>query len=219
MSFAVFPLINPSLMKKPKQMSFIKDPRKDTKLWWIVKQGIYGGSLDYRKVKRPFDSKRLVHAVFKGNPGTQLRFTKSVVSIRKLATKVAMKSQVKMKDIAVNHDHLHILIQAQKREQLTAFLKTLAAEMGKMYQRLAKKYGVKRKGSLWVKRPFTRLVNWERLSREKLKKYFEKNRKEALGFIEYQPRKHRLSEFLARWERMHRVADDKDLKPIAVNTA
>ena len=140
-----------------------------------------------------------MHAVLKGNPGPALRFTKSAVSIRKLAAKVAMKSRVKLKDIAINHDHLHILIQAQKREQLTAFLKILAAEMGKMYQRLAKKYGVKRRGSLWVKRPFTRLVNWGKLSREKLKKYFEKNRKEALGFIEDQPRQHRLNQLLARW--------------------
>ena len=186
-------------MRKPKQLSLIKDPRKNTKLWWIAKQGVYGGSLDYRKVKRPFDSKKLVHAVLKGNPGTQLRFTKSVPSIQKLVTKVAMRSQIKIKDLAINHDHLHILIQAQKREQLTAFLKTFAAEMGKKYQRLALKYGVKRKGSLWVKRPFTRLVSWSKLSREKLKKYFEKNRKEALGFIEYEPHKHRLSEFIARW--------------------
>lgn len=101
---------------------------------------------------------------------------------------------------------MHILIQAQKREQLTAFLKTLAAEMGKMYQQLSLKYGVKRKGSLWVKRPYTRLVNWGKLSREKLKKYFEKNRKEALGFIAYEPRKHPLNQFLARWAAMQTTA-------------
>ena len=52
-------------MKPSKQLSFYKDPRKGTKIWWIKKQTTYGGSFDYRKVERPFDSKKLVHVVLK----------------------------------------------------------------------------------------------------------------------------------------------------------
>jgi hypothetical protein len=50
-------------MARKQQLSLFKPPRKNTKLWWITEQHSYGGSMNYRKVARPFDSKKLTHAV------------------------------------------------------------------------------------------------------------------------------------------------------------
>jgi REP element-mobilizing transposase RayT len=186
-------------MKRAKQLSLFKDPRKDTKLWWIKKQSTYGGSLEYRKVARPFDSKKLTHAVFAARTGTALRFTKSTQSILKLIDKAALKCRVKIKDIAVNHDHIHLLFYSKRRAAQILFLRYFAAEMGRKYKKLRKAFGVSGKTQFWRSRPFTRLVSWGRKSLAIVRKYIRKNREEALGFVEYGPRKHRLSQFLKNW--------------------
>jgi REP element-mobilizing transposase RayT len=187
-------------MKRAKQLSLFKDPRKDTKLWWIKKQSTYGGSLEYRKVARPFDSKKLTHAVFAARTGTVLRFTKSTQSILKIIDKTAQKCGVKIKDIAVNHDHIHLLFYSKCRAAQIRFLRYFAAEMGRKYKKLRKAFAVGSKMQFWRTRPFTRLVSWGRKSLEIVHKYIRKNREEALGFVEYEPRNHRLSQFLKKWQ-------------------
>src|ERR1700712_480369 len=118
-------------MRKVPQLSLIKGPRKDTKLWWITKHTTYGGSLAYRKVARPFDSKKLTHGVLCAQLGTQLRFTKSRESIQKLIDRVAKKYEVKIKDLAINHDNIHILFYTRLRKSQENFLRLVAAEMGR----------------------------------------------------------------------------------------
>lgn len=184
---------------RPKQIPLIKEPRKDTKLWWIVKQTTYGGALNYRKVARPFNSKKLVHAVLMGNVGTALRFTKSRDSIQKLVEWAANKYEIKIKDLAINHDHIHILFYTKLRDSQRNFLRLVAAQMGRKYQSLRKKFGIRNTNSIWRLRPFTRLVGWHKKSLQIVRKYFQKNREEALGFVVYTPRKHRLTRFLAAW--------------------
>lgn len=187
-------------MPRAKQLSLLREPRRDTKLWWIVKQSTYGGSMNYRKVARPFDSKKLTHAVFKARLGSALRFTKSTESIRKLLDKVADACGVKIRDLAINHNHIHLLFSSRTREDQTRFLRLFAAEMGRKYKALRQKFGVRSDKSMWIHRPFTRLVSWGKKSLASVGRYFEKNRKEALGFIVYQPRQHRLALFMRRWE-------------------
>ena len=187
-------------MSRPKQLSLFKDPRKKTKLWWIVKQTTYGGDLNYRKVARPFDSKKLTNAVFKSQLGTALRFTRSQLSIRKLLERVATACDVKIKDVAINHDHIHLLFAAKTKENQTRFLRLFAAEMGRKYKSLMRKFGIKKNGSMWKHRPFTRLVSWGKSSLDRVRDYFEKNRQEAAGLVEYMPRDHQLVVFLKQWK-------------------
>jgi len=186
-------------MTRAKQLSLLKDPRRNTKLWWIQKQHAYGGALDYRKVARPFDSKKVTHAVLKARLGASLRFTRSQSSIRKVINVVAAKYSVKIRDLAINHDHIHLLFSARTREDQRSFLRLLAAELGRKYKGLLSKFGIRRNGSMWVHRPFTRLVAWGKRSLQNVTRYLEKNRNEACGFVEYEPRKHRLTEFLSAW--------------------
>jgi REP element-mobilizing transposase RayT len=187
------------MLKKPKQLPLIKEPRKNTKLWWIVKQSTYGGSLNYRKVARPFDSKKLTHAVLMGAVGKELRFTKSSESIRKVIKETAKKYEVKIKELAINHDHIHILFYTKLRESQKRFLRFIAAELGRKYQKLREKFGIESTKSLWRQRPFTRLVSWGKKSLKIVVDYIKKNHDEAMGFIPYQPRQHRLTTFLKKW--------------------
>ena len=178
-----------------KQLSMLQDPRKNTKLWWIVKRNVYGGSLNYRKVRRPFDSKKLTHTVFKAKLGSAIWFTRSQGKVWDIAHQSAKRYGVRIKNLAINRDHIHILLYTRSREVQIRFLRFFSAEMGRMYKQIRGTSG------LWVARPFTRLVSWGRRSLKAIARYFERNRFEAFGFVDYKPRSHRISSFLERWER------------------
>lgn len=205
-------------MQKGRQLPLIKEPRKNTKLWWTTKQHVYGGSLEYRKVKRPFDKKKLTHAVFKAKLGPSLWFTRSHQDIRKILFRVAGRYGVNLKDLAINTDHIHLLFYTKTRESQICFLRLVAAELGRKYKKLrnslgtekgAKKREAVRTGqlssvdetsvNLWAKRPYTRLVSWGRRSLQAVRNYLHKNRQEVMGFVPYTPRQHRLNAFLEKW--------------------
>ena len=182
-----------------KQLTLIKGPRKNTKLWWIVNKTTYGGSLNYRKVPRPFDSKKLTHAVLKAQLGRAIWFTRYSATIQKVLNATATTYGVRIRDVAINHNHIHILFGAGSRETQGRFLRLFAAELGRKYSKLRRRLGLKSQ-KLWVRRPFTRLVSWGKKSVVRILVYFKRNRDEALGFIQYQPRKASgLDRFLARW--------------------
>ena len=102
-------------------------------------------------------------------------------------------------DIAINRDHIHVLFYTKIRESQIRFLRLTSAEIGRKYKIIRKQWGAS-KGELWTARPFTRLVSWGKKSLDRVKKYFRQNRDEAMGFVEYKPRKQALSLFLAKWE-------------------
>lgn len=182
-----------------RQYSLFKQVRKNTKLWWIREAHCYGGALKYRKVARPFDSKKLSHVVFKANVGKSLRFTKSRRSIEKLIKYSASRYRVKIDRLAINHDHIHVLSYSPKKQNQTLFLRYFAAEMGRKYKILREHFGLQAK-TLWLQRPFTRLVSWSKRSLATARAYVEKNKSEAMGFLPYEVREHRITEFLERWK-------------------
>jgi REP element-mobilizing transposase RayT len=198
------------MLKRPKQLSLLTPARKNTKLWWITEKSTYGGSMNYRKVARPFDSKKLTHAVLKAKLPGAIRFTKSQQSIRRIIDAAATEYSVKLKDLAINHDHIHLLFHTGRRENQACFLRLVAAELGRKYKLIRKQFGITSKGSIWIARPFTRLVSWNKKCLKIVKNYFAKNRDEASGFLEYKPRSHRLNSFLAQWR--------AELTPLLVNT-
>jgi hypothetical protein len=188
-------MIKQPAMSRTKQLSLLKDPRKNTKLWWIVKQTTYGGSLNYRKVKRPFDSKKLTHAVLKARLGKANGFSKRERVVREVILDGCRRYGIRSQDLAVHIDHIHILFYTKLRESQVRFLRFVAAELGRRFK-------VKGSGqSLWLNRPFTRLVGWGRKSLLGVKKYIARNRAEVMGFLAYKPRNHRLTAFLSEWER------------------
>jgi len=95
---------------KTQQTSFFKAPKTQTKKWWVEEQNVYGGELQYRKCARPFDSKKLVHIVFKAQAlGKGVWFTRSQLSISKLLKKAAATYGFKIKSFSIQKDHIHVL--------------------------------------------------------------------------------------------------------------
>ena len=99
----------------------------------------------------------------------------------------------------MNHDHIHILFYTKLKKAQTLFLRFIAAELGRKYKQLKKKFGISSKGALWRHRPFTRLVSWGKKSLQAAKNYIEKNRKEVAGIVAYEPREHRLAQLVREW--------------------
>lgn len=187
-----------NFMASSKQLKLIKDPRKGTKLWWIQKQYVYGGSLSYRKVPRPFDSKKLCHTVFKADLMPNLGFSRFARSVRPIIIKSARRYGIQIHDMALQENHIHLLSYTKSRKGQLAFNRFLSAELGRFYARLRRRLGYSAR-TLWIERPFSRLVSWGRRSLSQIKNYIRRNRLEAIGFVKWQPRNHRLSEFLAIW--------------------
>lgn len=194
------------LMNNKKQTSLFKPARSKTLRWWVENQLVYGGALNYRKVQRPFDSKKLVHVVFKARLGKSTWFTKSERSIVQLLETSACRYQQKIKKFSIQKDHIHLLVYpagafhpVQAKENFQNFLRFVSCEMGRRHKGLMKRLGLKSSRSLWLHRPFTRLVSWGRKSLLAAIKYIEKNTLEIMGLIEYTPRKHQLARFLKKF--------------------
>lgn len=188
-------------MARLRQLSLLKDPRRNSKLWWIVKQNVYGGSLNYRKVRRPFDKNKMTHAVFKADLVKSLGFNKFEKEIRRILEKSAHRYGIKIRneDLAINSDHLHVVFYTRSRQSQLQFLRFVSAEIGRKYFSLRKGLGYAKK-SLWLHRPFTRLVSFGVRSLRAVRRYVARNRLEAMGFIAYHSRNHRLDLFLRKWE-------------------
>lgn len=187
-------------MKKSIQLSLIKKPRKNTKLWWIEEKKVYGGSLNYRKIKRPFDKSKLNHVVFKARLGSGIWFTKSQKSIANLLRSSARRYRIDLKSFGVCRDHIHVLTWGGDQSSQVKFLRFFSAEMGRKYGHIFDRFGLKKRRNLWLQRPFSRQVSWGKKSLAKITNYIKKNRDEALGFIQYTSRKDRgLSAFLEMW--------------------
>jgi hypothetical protein len=77
---------------------------------------------------------------------------------------------------AVNYDHIHLLLRLVRREFYNAFVRALSGV-------LARRYG---KG-LWKLIPFSRVAHWGP-DFKNLVNYCRKNREEAAGIREYEPR-------------------------------
>lgn len=191
---------------RPKQTSFFKSARRNTKKYWIENQSVYGGSLNYRKCSRPFDSKKLVHVVFKGRLGKSIWFTRSQRSIVEILLRASHRYQVRIKNYSIQKNHIHVLcypastaVASIANKNFKNFLRFFACEMGRNYKNVFKKFGITKSQNLWSHRPFTRLVSWGKRSLEKVFEYIEKNEKEALGLVEYTPRYHQLNKFLKTW--------------------
>ena len=205
--------------RPPKQTSLFKKPKTNTKKWWVEEQNVYGGDLNYRKTSRPFDSKKLIHVVFKANLGKAIYFTRSQKSILELIMSSLYRYNLKLKSFSIQRDHIHLLCYSNSQvspmkaqEEFKNFLRFFSSEMGRKYKAIFKRFGISESKSLWVKRPFTRLVSWGKKSFLKVIEYIEKNTQEALGLVEYTPRDHALNKFLKKWTTQKQPVEDSSLK-------
>ncbi len=150
--------------------------------------------------------------VFKATLGQGVWFTKSERSIVRLMKQIAQRYAIKIKSFSVQKDHIHVLVYPESsahprraKENFQNFLRLFSGQMGRKYKMIFKRLGIQAPKSIWTYRPFTRLVSWGKKSLNSILKYIEKNTLEALGFVQYLNRNHRLDLFLKKFSQEWRV--------------
>jgi putative transposase len=166
-----------------------------------------GGILRQKKLgrgARPLSSKEPLHLVFKIDKsrlrGRSLRAPKCFSLASNIISKYAKKFQIRIDQLSIQPDHIHILLRATKRHQFQSFFRVVA---GQVAQRFLKegliaaptttapttKATTTSGTKLWKYRPFTRVVRGWRAYRI-VRDYVRLNEQEARGVILY--RKERL---------------------------
>ena len=171
-----------------------------------------GGELRKKKAgrkQRPLSTKEPLHVVFKINKanlkGRSLRNPQSFLIIQKIFKKYGLLFSVKIEQLSIQNDHLHLLIRAPRRAKFHHFFRVVAGQIAQVFakegllrilsnqhvtdtpnnQNTRDKAGT----SLWKYRPFSRVVRGWRTYKI-VRDYIQLNEKEARGGIPY--RKERL---------------------------
>jgi REP element-mobilizing transposase RayT len=97
---------------------------------------------------------------------------------------------VKIDQLSIQNDHIHILLRAPRRADFQSFFRVVAGQIAQQFQKNGwmTDTPAARKG-IWKFRPFTRVVRGWRALRT-IRNYIQLNEKEATGKIPY--RKERL---------------------------
>jgi REP element-mobilizing transposase RayT len=108
---------------------------------------------------RPLSSKDPIHLVFKVNKVAVrggLRSSRNFNLVNHLLKRYSLKFFVKIEQLSVQTDHIHLLIRGGRRSQIQSFLRVLA---GQFAQRLTDTFDTRNDGpKIWKHRPFTRIV-------------------------------------------------------------
>lgn len=183
----------------------------------------HGGELRNKRAGRggrPLSSKDPLHVVLKANRhclGSGLRSYKRFFLIQTLVQRYSLKFYVKIEQISIQGDHIHLLLRASRRSQFQDFLRVLSGQIAQELHRKklmvvtdtpgcskslnsGKETGVT-KAKLWKHRPFSRVIKGWR-AYQVVRDYIQLNEKEALGEIPYRKQRLRglsLKEWQALW--------------------
>ncbi len=168
-------------MLKTKQFDFQKIP-------WKYRYS-HGGQLRNSRAgrgARTLSSKAPIHLVLKANKHclrSGFRTYKRYFLIQNLLDKYSRKFFIKIEQVSIQNDHLHLLIRASKRAQLQNFFRVFS---GQVAQRLNQEGLLSVTDTpLWKYRPFTRVIKgWK--AYKIVRNYVQLNEQEALGKISYQ---------------------------------
>jgi REP element-mobilizing transposase RayT len=144
---------------------------------------VHGGELakGRRKNRRPLAKKRPIHLVLKA----KREFGQGRQAVVQETKRLAAKFGLKIYDLALAKDHLHLVLTIPSRKNYISFIRALTGL-------LARKLG---KG-IWLLLPFSRVSIWGKAYRE-LRKYLEQNRLEAAGVAPYKAR----TDWYRRWRK------------------
>lgn len=140
---------------------------KQLQLFEIKTKTAFGGSLNQgkRKEARPLDSTRPVHLIFKADQEDLLLANREMVE--RVLRHNAGKLGVKIRSIAVNADHIHLVIGFLSRDTFNKWIRGVTGVLAR-----------KIKGLSWRQLPYTEILNWGRHLR-RAENYVEENRSEA----------------------------------------
>ena len=151
----------------------------------------FGGALltSNPKEKRPLSLKKSSHLVMRSlharGPLSLLRHNEK---IEKIINRQAKKFGVKIYRYANGGNHLHMIILPMSRRAFNSFIRSITGLIARLVLKVER--GDPKGIQFWEKRPFTRIVEWGS-DYKRVCNYLLQNTLEALGFLEYQPRKTR----------------------------
>ncbi len=197
-------------MNKSKQTSFLTSKTNH--------QFSHGGELRSKRAgrgQRPLSTKEPLHVVFKVNKSTlklkTLRGPKEFRCLHQILKKYAQRFLVKIEQISVQNDHIHLLIRTSRRSQFHHFFRVCSGQISQQFRRLGflkfkyvtdthkthNSHSTANKLNFWKHRPFSRVIRGFKAYKV-VKNYIQLNEKEAMGLIPY--RKTRLKGLsLAEW--------------------
>ncbi len=143
------------------------------------------------RTARPIAVKRPMHLVMKSawmklstsNVGGVTSLILMASQIEKITRDVGNKTLVQLRDIAVAHDHVHLVIQPKSIYAYRRFIRALSGILARTILDAQKGRAWRKASSLkhfWQARPFTRIVEWGK-DYVGIKNYVMKNRLDLLG--------------------------------------
>ncbi len=150
----------------------------------------FGGSdlTSNPKIARPISTKDLMHVVLKSEKARgHYCFLKKEGALITLARQLGIKLNIKVSDIVVMSNHIHLCLKAGSRRAFQSYLRALSGLV------VRKVLGAERSKAsairdFFVGRPFSRIVAQGCRSFRGLMNYFELNRLEKEGFTKNQSR-------------------------------
>lgn len=144
--------------------------------------------------QRPLSSKDPLHLVFKINTSQLRQLSLRSIQTHRVVTliiqKYAQKFFVKIEQISIQNNHIHLLIRTSRRSLFIYFFRVVAGQIAQQLRKEGLLRGravtdtLKKAGPLWVHRPFSRVVKGYRAYRI-VRDYIQLNEKEARGEIAY----------------------------------
>lgn len=191
------------------QFSFFKSTWKH--------QFCHGGALRKRssgRISRPLSTRDPLHCVFKINSHQfklrGLRHSQSFQLIHQIVAQYAKRFHVRVEQISIQKDHLHLLIRTQRRSQFHYFFRVVAGQIAQRFEQkswivtdtpkrsIRGACQVTHGTGLWRYRPYSRVVRGYKAYLI-VRDYIQLNEQEALANIPY--RKQRLRGMSMRdWE-------------------
>ncbi len=154
----------------------------------------HGGQLRQKRKgrgSRPL-SKDPVHLVLKASKDKirgGFRTPRRFKLIHLILERYSQKFYVKVEQVSVQGDHLHLNIRSGTRTNYQKFFRVFAGQIAQQFEKeglltMTHVTGTPKPKSLWRYRPFTRVVRGYKAYRA-LKNYIQLNEKEATGEIPY----------------------------------
>lgn len=155
----------------------------------------YGGELRKKKKGRgfrPLSTKDPLHLVLKAAQNRlrnkSLRSPQSFKLLIEIINKFAKHFAVKIVQLSVQNDHIHLLIRTSRRKHYQHFFRVVAGQIAQRFEKTGLLARVTDTPILWKYRPFSRVVKgWK--SYKIVRDYIQLNEKEALGIIRFQKKR------------------------------
>ncbi len=144
----------------------------------------HGGkaAIGKRKTKRLIAVKKPMHLTLH----SRFQFGRNRVGILKILKEESQKFKVRLFEVSINSNHIHLGTLSMTREGFKRFLRSIAGKIAQCVTGSRKGKALLER--FWDYPPFTRFIEWGGDLKNMLS-YIRQNQAEALGLIPYTPRK------------------------------